>query len=83
MQTVQYTLPSHWAVALINGDITGYEESEIDQIDEFEQYLSEKYLSGAYCVDVEEDNWFTSQHDATEFGVLACDVSVFTFDVGE
>ena len=83
MQTVQYTLPAHWAVALINGDITGYEESEIDQIDAFEEYLNKRHLCGPYCIDVEEDSWFTSHHDASKFGVLACDVSVFTFDVGQ
>ena len=81
MQTVQYTLPSHWACAFINGDDSGYEDCEIEQINAFEKFLN--YMYGkAYCIDVEEDSWFTSSHDVSDEGVLACEVSVFTFDVG-
>ena len=81
MQTVQYTLPSHWASAFINGDDSGYEQEDLDAIDRFCEYVKEQH-DCCFCIDVEEDYYFTSFHDATDFGVLACEVSVFTFDVG-
>ena len=69
-----YTLPAHWAPALINDDWTGYNEEERLTILNFiKEELS--------CLAVVDYYWketsFVKYHDAYNYGVLACDCYVF------
>ena len=34
-ETISYTLPSHWLPALINGDLTGLEDEELNVLEHF------------------------------------------------
>ena len=80
MNSETFTLPTHWASAFINGDFTGYDDEECEQMLAFERQMIADY-GVCWCLDVEEDSYFTSQHDATHLGVLACDVSEYSFDI--
>lgn len=82
MQTVQYRLPTHWAVALVNGDETAFSDGEQMEFDAFCESMAASYGS-YYCVDVSEDEEFSWFHDAEQFGVLACMVADYSFDVTE
>ena len=78
----QYDLPSHWAVALMYGDEDSLSDEDLDHLNAF---VDAQDFPIFHCVDVESDDCgdFRRYHDATSFGVLACDVSTFTFDTGE
>ena len=80
MITETFELPTHWAHYLVNGDSDGYEDEDVTAIEAFEKDLVEKY-GACWCVGVEDEISFRKYHDATQFGVLGCDVSTFTFDV--
>lgn len=71
MDIQTYTLPSYWASYLINGDASGLENGEEDEIDEW--LLSKQ---PGYCVGVGDDHWFSRSNDA---GTLAGDVAEYTF----
>ena len=58
IQTETYTLPAHWAPALITGDYTGLEDDEQAELDAWAE-------GRGYCVGVEEgDEYFEPFHDA-------------------
>ena len=80
MKTTSYLLPEHWACALINGDESGLDDCEQEALDSFVAYMVEKH-GACHCVDVGEHCGFVKYHDAQEYGVLACDVANFIFDV--
>jgi hypothetical protein len=46
----------------------------------FTQWMLDEYDS-CHCVDMGESVGFVRYHDARRFGVLACDVAPFIFDV--
>jgi hypothetical protein len=77
----QYTLPTHWATALMYGDEDSLTDEDLEHLNAF---VDAQPFTMFHCVDVEdnESGDFRRYHDATAFGVLACDVSTFTFDVG-
>lgn len=79
MNIEYFELPVHWASALINGD-DSLDESETEAFDAFCNWMEEEY-GQCWCLDVDEDTSFTQWHDARDFGVLACEVSRFAFDV--
>ena len=70
-----FTLPNHWASALINGDTTGLEEEELAN---FELFCDDE-TQGLTCVDCWEDSSFVKYHDAKDYGILATDCSTFVF----
>jgi hypothetical protein len=74
MEFYIYTLPSHWAPALINGDYSG-----LDAIDEehLNEWLDE--IKPGYCVDCSQDEYFSSANDCNNVGGM---VSDFTFQYG-
>ena len=76
MKITEFTLPTHWAPCLINGDDTGYDDDELDQICQVMNHLYSDYGTPS---DISEDAGFLKYHDAEAFGVLACDCSVYTF----
>ena len=82
MKTLDLELPVDWAVALINSDETGLEDDDQAALDAFVDWMLSKY-GKCWCVNVSDDESgnFKHYHDASEFGVLACDVATFTFDI--
>jgi hypothetical protein len=80
MQIETYLLPSHWASALVNGDVTGYEEDDLNAIILFTDAMVRCH-GRCWCVNVDEEESFTHYHDARRYGVLACNCTEFTFDV--
>jgi hypothetical protein len=81
MNFEQYTLPTHWATALMYGDDDSLDDEDLAHLNAF---VDAQRFPMFHCIDVEdnESGDFRRYHDATAFGVLACDVSTFTFDVG-
>ena len=61
--TITYTLPAYWASYLINGDASGLEEGEQEQIDAFLEHegLSDPLNCG-------EESWFAKTNDANSIG---------------
>lgn len=82
MVTETYELPTHWASALLYGELDGFDEEELDQIKSFEDMMVARY-NGCWCIEVSNWRSFQREHDATQFGVLATDVSTYTFDISE
>lgn len=74
MDTITYTLPAHWASALINADFTGLDEADADQLDALH---SGEQLG--HCLSCSDEPFFCTYHDARSYGVLACDCLEFTF----
>lgn len=81
-ETETYTLPTHWAVALINDDTGGLDDDDQAALDAFVSDMVARH-GQCHCVDVtgDDDGNFMTHHDARVYGVLACDVSTYTFDV--
>ena len=75
-----FTLPVHWAAALINDDASNLDDKEERQLEAFIQWMIREY-GRCWPVSVEDDESFTEWHDARRFGVLACDCATFSFDV--
>jgi hypothetical protein len=71
-----WTLPSHWASALINDDRTGLSDDDETTLDSVLAEIGPDW----YCVGVSDEPYFTRLHDARQYGVLACDVLDFTFN---
>ena len=78
----EYTLPAHWACALVNSDTSGLDDEEEAALDAFTEYMVEQY-GQCWCLDCDEETWFTRYHDATCYGIGGCDVATFRFDVGK
>ena len=79
--TVELTLPVDWLAALINGDESGYEDDDLEQLELFTQYMLKNYGNAIPLdYDLESEN-FTPYHDARVFGVLACNVCSVTFPI--
>ena len=81
MEIEIYELPTHWASALINGDLSGYDSDDLEAIRRFADDMIRRY-GKCWCLDVSDDEGnFVKYHDASQYGVLACDVAEFSFDV--
>jgi hypothetical protein len=80
MELEKYELPIHWASALVNGDESGLSEEDQKALDKFTRYMLKVY-GQCFCIDVEDDVYFSLYHDATQFGVLAADCAIYCFDV--
>jgi hypothetical protein len=74
MNLIQYTLPAHWASALINGDFTGLEDDDERQL---MAVMTGEDLPGP--VSCSGDPEFMTYHDARPYGVLACDCLTYDF----
>ena len=74
MKTATYTLPTHWASALFNGDWSGLNEQD-------EEALTRVMHGEALPdpLDVLDNSSFCKYHDATPYGVLACNCSTCIF----
>ena len=80
MKHLTMELPAFWASALINGDVSGLDDEAEIALDKFTAYMVAEH-GQCWAVDVSEEPSFTQWHDAKCYGVLACDVCVYTFDV--
>ena len=80
MITETFELPTHWATALMYGEQDGFDDEELEAIEAFESHMVKRF-GGCWCLEVDSWRSFQHRHDASDFGVLACDVSKFTFDV--
>ena len=80
MQIENFELPAFWASALINGDTSGLSDSEEQALDAFAEFMLAEYGS-CWALDCSDEPSFTRWHAAARFGVLACDVLTFSFDV--
>lgn len=77
IKTEQYLLPAYWACALINGDLTGYSDDEIDDIQDFQREVQVN-LAGCVCLDADIDSTeFSHRHDGGSIGGAEC--CTFTF----
>ena len=81
METVEYLLPSHWAVALFYGDTSGMDDEEDAAFQEFVDYMVEEHGSCDAMDEVAEG--FTYHHDASCYGVGGCEASRFIFAIHE
>ena len=82
VQIETFELPDFWASALINGDTSGLTDEDEKSLDAFTDFMVKQYGS-CWATDCTDEPHFQKYHDATRFGVLACDVLEFSFDVSE
>jgi hypothetical protein len=68
---IEYTLPEHWACALINGDYSGLDDEESELVDLWLESTSEERGEGHWEIPEFELAGFTNDHDASPV-VLAC-----------
>jgi len=80
METITLNLPDFWATALFYDDVSGFEYEDEKQFQEFCQWM-QKHYGTSEPVDMDEEPSFLKYHDATQFGVLACNVHEYTFIV--
>jgi len=80
MQIETFDLPDFWASALINGDTSGLTDNDEQALNAFTEFMIAEYGS-CWALDCSEEPSFMRWHDAARFGVLACDVLTFSFDV--
>jgi hypothetical protein len=81
MRTLKLTLPQYWAPALINGDLSGFDDDEEAEFARFCIDMVNEHGS-CHCIDYDAESAdFSRWHDAVAYGVLACDVMTYTFDV--
>ena len=78
MKTITLNLPNFWATALFNDDTSGFEYEDEKPFQEFCEWMVKNYGTSE-PVAMLEDPHFMKYHDASQFGVLACDVHEYTF----
>lgn len=70
------SVPSHWLSAIVNGDETGFDHSN-DRRDyrAYEAFCAEELSGGWNVTNCEDEGGFAHSHDASAYGVLACDTT--------
>lgn len=63
MKFTEYTLPAHWASALINADTSGMTDEEEQELT---QWLEAE--KPGYCVGCSDEAFFKWRNDATSLG---------------
>ena len=81
MTTVDYTLPTFWLSALMNGDHSGLDEKDLAAFDAFMSDAITRHGKFSCLGPVDDEGDFCRYHDARAYGVLACDVVDVRFDV--
>ena len=74
METLELTLPSHWAAALINDDYSGMTDEEITELESWQD--NNTHNPPVYRSEEEEFHYW---HDARSSGVLPTSCLVYTF----
>ena len=74
----EHRLPSHWASALINGDESGMEDQEIDEMASILKHLG---VDSCTCLDWFDENEFElpPSYIHSSYGLLAGAYSTFSF----
>lgn len=84
---LKVTGPAHWASYFINGDSSSFDyyNTPDDKAGDRDQAAADKFAAwcGGPIVDCESETSFAWRHDATQFGVLACDVVEYIVHVYE
>ena len=81
MDTIDFTLPAHWASALINGDFSGLDDDDDDDDDAAVRYwLDTEPDIGGDALSCTDEPEFRAYYDADG---LACDCLTFTFPYRE
>ncbi|AWY09438.1 hypothetical protein vB_RpoS-V16_02 [Ruegeria phage vB_RpoS-V16] len=80
IETVEFELPGFWLSPLFNGDDSGLDDSDIAAIRAFESEMVREY-GCCHAIDYRDDSGFKWRHDASRFGVLACNCETVVFDV--
>ena len=70
IQTISYKLPAYWACYIFNGDATGLEDGEQEEIDSFIERESNPFP--IHFVDCGE-SYFSRINDANNLGGDVCD----------
>lgn len=78
METIKFTLPSHWASALVNGDYSGLSEEDADAVDYFLD--TESDICGPCMGTDGTDEVFVTFYDAEG---LPCNCLTFVFPYKE
>jgi hypothetical protein len=73
METIEFTLPAHWASALVNGDFSGLSDGDAMTV---RYWLDTEPDIGGDCLSVSDEPEFVRYYDAPG---LACDCLTFTF----
>lgn len=73
IQTIEFTLPAHWASALINGDFTGLSDADEEAV---RYWLDTEPDIGGDCLTCTDIPEFRRYYDAEG---PACDCLTFTF----
>lgn len=75
------TLPTHWASALINDDLTGFDDAELAQFNAVCDGENLSHCEGIVGDDAPDgaESSFMRFHDAQPYGVLACDCYRYIF----
>jgi hypothetical protein len=76
--TVELNLPDFWATALFNADTSGFEDEDEKPFQEFCEWML-KHHGNSLPSDMKEEGHFMKYHDASMFGVLACNIHKYTF----
>lgn len=80
MKKIELIIPTRWLSALINSDLSGYEQSEIDRINTFKKHMIDEYGSATALSSGEP--YISARNDAEEFFGQAIDeVSEVTFPI--
>jgi hypothetical protein len=82
IETEIYELPVHWATALMYGEEDSLDDDDLRAFDAFHKMMIETW-GKCWCIDMSDESSFSKYHDARTFGVLACDVASYTFDITE
>lgn len=77
MKTIDFTLPAHWASALVNGDFTGLSNADAKAVS---YWLDTEPDIAGDCLSVTDEPEFRKFYDADG---LACDCLTFTFPYRE
>ena len=82
IKTVEYQLPDFWLSPLFNGEYSGMSESDIAAFDSFVAYMVRNY-GQCHAMETRDDCGFVWRHDASKFGVLACNCETVVFAINE
>ena len=80
METITLELPDFWATALFYDDTSGFEYEDEKPFQDFCHWAVTNYGTSE-PVEVDNQGHFSKFHDATQFGILACNVHRYTFIV--
>ena len=80
METITLELPDFWATALFYDDTSGFEYKDEKAFHDFCHWAVINYGTSE-PVEMDDEPHFSKFHDATQFGVLACNIHRYTFIV--